>query len=684
MSEILEPAAEGQPSGGLPPLPQAVLHMLRHFAMLQRRARFDLGEFAGFVKVNLGRFLLNFPQLEELAQRTEVQLSMHLRALAERGLCRLEYDGPEVVGILYPGFFSEIVRKLFAALEQRPQEPFPNEKGLGFTVPEDLVQDVDIKSEFVNLLVNPRVEGPEVLRLGFPDGLPQLLVTPDLLKGKLLEASLAKLREYLGNRNNAGYVMHRLLPALRGNDHVLRDTLNAIITRSGRALGSLTEPTDFSFRFWAHFANLVVQDYRERTDRNAEENGYCQAAYLAGYYNVYYRGRVQSESEKTTVLKRFDLQLRKAPYAYTLRDFYGVKDEKGLPLVRASTQEVFLKFLEERTRLEGGQGLPELVRLKTASGQEYYLARELIIPFFLKRLYERREQVRERYIDAWSAAIREGRRLPAMRDDREYLRDLEAVLRGLDPLLHALLNYSILFLAREHAKLKPEQQRELGRCLDEAQGRIATLDQVLQLPRKELVEDARLRVPVWQRYPLFKRLVNWLRSLFQGSGERAGSGEAREESREEAREGGKAAEAAPKAGGKDRRPAAAAKEEAGTTTASPISARQLAVYRNAVQGLKAQFVGDKSVPQRLGELAEKWNPLYDPKARTDLVEDVNAMIRDYLRSLRRGFRLKPPDAARLQALAVQVSQNKAFERIKRKDLFLRYIEVYMIKILGEG
>jgi len=118
---------------------------------------------------------------------------------------------------------------------------------------------------------------------------------------------------------------------------------------------------------------------------------------------------------------------------------------------------------------------------------------------------------------------------------------------------------------------------------------------------------------------------------------------------------------------------------------SPVSARQLAVYRNAVQNLKVQFVGsDKTVPERLGELAEKWNPLYDPKARTDLVEDVNAMIRDYLRTLRRGFRLKPPDSARLQALAAQVSRNQAFDRIKRKDLFLRYIEVYMIKILGEG
>jgi hypothetical protein len=676
MSEILEPVEEDPRRGALDPLPQAVLHMLRHFAMLQRRARFEFGEFAGFVKVNLGRFVLNFPQLEQLAQRTDLQLSMHLRALGERDLCRLEYDGPEIVGILYPGFFAEVVRKVFGLLEQKPQEPFPSEKGLNVKIPDDLVLEVDLKTEFVELLSNPRPEAPEVLRLGFPDGLPPILITADLMKGKLLEVSLAKLREYLGNRNNAGYVMHRLLPALRGNEHVLRDTLNAVITRSGRALSSITEPSDFSFRFWAHFANLVVQDYRERADRNAEETGYCQAAYLAGYYNVYYRGRVQSASEKSTVLKRFDLQFRKAPYAYSLRDLYGVKDEKGLPLVRSSTQDLFLKFLEERTRLEGQKGLPELVRLKTAGGQEYYLARELIVPFFLKRLYDRRDQVREHYIDAWSTAIREGQRLPAMRDDKEYARELDAVLRGLDPLLHALLNYSILFLAREHAKLSPDQQKELGRCLDEVQGRMAPLDAILGLPRKELLEDARLRVPVWQRYPLFKTLVNWLRSLFRGSGSPA--------ERRARMESGKPAEA-PKGPAAGRRAPSGEKQEPGTTVTSPVSARQLAVYRNAVQNLKTQFVGeDRTVPERLGELAEKWNPLYDPKARTDLVEDVNAMIRDYLRSLRRGFRLRPPDATRLQALAAQISRNQAFDRIKRKDLFLRYIEVYMIKILGEG
>jgi len=673
---LLEPAEEGAGKAEPSPAAQGVLHLLRHFALTQRQPRHEFSEFAGFVKLNLGRFLLKLPQLQELTQRTDLQLTMHLRVLAERGLCQLEYDGPEIKGIRYNRYFADELHKAYANLEQRPLEPFPNEKTLGFKLPADLVLDVSLQSDFVNVLTQPSADAAQILRFGFPDALPELLITSELVKRKLLELCLAKMREFLGARNNAGYVLHRLLPALRGNEHVLRDTISSIVTKSSRAINSLTDPSDFSFRFWAHFANLVVQEFRERTDRNQEETGHCQAAYLIGYYNVFFRGQTQTESEKSVLLKRFEVQFRKAPYAYTIRDLYGVKDDKGLPLIRAASQELFVKFLEERTRFEEGKGLPALVRLNTVSGQEYYLARELIIPFFLKRLYDRRDQIREQYIDAWSGAIKEGRRIPSMYADEEFLSDLEAALKNLDPLLHALLNYHTLYLAKEAAKLNHDQLKDLGRCLDEKLGRVAPLDQVFRLPRRELLEDAKLRVPVWQRFPLFKKLVNWFQELmrrFRGEAPAAG------------RHTAKAAAAPRTAAGSRGREGIGPREEPGTTVASPVSARQLAAYKTAIQTLKIHFVGrEKSISERLGELAEKWNPLYDPKSRTDLVEDVNSMVRDYLRSLRRGFRIKPPDAARIQALAVQVSQNKAFDRIKRKDLFVRYIEVFMIKVLSEG
>ena len=123
---------------------------------------------------------------------------------------------------------------------------------------------------------------------------------------------------------------------------------------------------------------------------------------------------------------------------------------------------------------------------------------------------------------------------------------------------------------------------------------------------------------------------------------------------------------------------------AGSTTLRPSSASHSAAYQKAVARLKLELVGrQKSIPESLEELVERWNPLYDTQARTELVEDVNAMIRDYVRSLKRSFRASPPSAARIRDLAAKLSENKAFERIKRRDVFVHYIQVYMLKLMGE-
>ena len=82
-------------------------------------------------------------------------------------------------------------------------------------------------------------------------------------------------------------------------------------------------------------------------------------------------------------------------------------------------------------------------------------------------------------------------------------------------------------------------------------------------------------------------------------------------------------------------------------------------------------------------LAGKWNPLIDPQSKADLVEDVNSLTRDFLRRLRKGFHVKPPDAARIRNLAKELSDNKALQKINRKEYLVRYIEIYMIKCLQQ-
>ena len=107
-------------------------------------------------------------------------------------------------------------------------------------------------------------------------------------------------------------------------------------------------------------------------------------------------------------------------------------------------------------------------------------------------------------------------------------------------------------------------------------------------------------------------------------------------------------------------------------------------YRKTIQSLTAQTVpAGKSLDGMLEELTEKWNPLFDTQGKRNLVEDVNALVRDYMRPLRHSFQMKPPDMNRLHALAEQLSASKGLMKITKKNPLIRYLELYMLKSLDQ-
>jgi len=56
-------------------------------------------------------------------------------------------------------------------------------------------------------------------------------------------------------------------------------------------------------------------------------------------------------------------------------------------------------------------------------------------------------------------------------------------------------------------------------------------------------------------------------------------------------------------------------------------------------------------------------------------------VRDYLRPIRRSLLVNPPDAARVDELAVQLSKAKSLVKITKKEALLQYLELYLLKCL---
>ncbi len=204
----------------------------------------------------------------------------------------------------------------------------------------------------------------------------------------------------------------------------------------------------------------------------------------------------------------------------------------------------------------------------------------------------------------------------------------------------------------------------------EAGGKFKTLDNLLGIDRNELLKEVRVNLPLTYSLPVIGKILVMLGRLFTGKsrkkgvisdGPEAGNGSAYQELR----------------------PPEAMNQPSMYKPSASDRAKNAAGYTAAVRNLKKQFLGSESgnLNQSLEELSEKWNPLYDEQARANLVEDVNSLIRDFIRSKKKLFMKYPPDAKRISALSEDLVNKTSNVGIKKQEPYKQYVELYIIKLL---
>ena len=584
------------------------------------------------------------------------------RAEAETALSEISGKGIVVSGndIVISDFPIIALTEEYRLVSVEAWRPFPRLSTIGIPIPESEVVSIDMKAGFTTLLETGGPADKGVVRLIFPEGIDDLVVPRALIGADLIEAAVAKVSRYLHNGKNDAYAEAKLVAQIKGGDVLVRQSMEDVTMRPKKAAAAVLSPNEFTFKFWTHLSNLVLQDFRKKKDKTAEDQGCCQAAYIVGYTVFQRKGAAQREQERVADRKSLETLVRKPPYVFGFEEMYGLCDEKGVTYVSKYARGFITSFLEDKTKTAGGESLPFLVRAHSATlGKDYFLHRDLLAPVFLKKLAEAGEELRESYINEWVALLRRDEAAKAMKGDPAFARDVEVRVKEDYPLLAALSNGPLLTLARTDTSIAAAAAEEIGKCLS-APGTLRPFADLMGLSRAKLLKSARSYLPFWQTMPIIRQIAKFFRMLFTG---RPGRQKEPETGAEPARE------EAPAAGG--RTPA----DGAGRDRAS-------IAYQRAVQSLRSQYVpAGKTIDVTLAELAEKWNPLYAEEQKRHLVEDVNALVRDYLRPVKRTFHVSPPTPQRIRSLAEKLSESKSLQKIKKRDVLLRYLELYMIKSL---
>lgn len=704
---------------------QHIVALLSDYLKRNQQAQVTYSTFLGFLERH---FQTSAPEqtaeLEPLRKDPHQGLSGVLRRLEKQKIVQLIRKDNQPLSILYPHFYSDGIEDAYDEMASSMNQPFPSEDRKDFAIPEALIQPVDVKTEFVSWLTrvpslladaeedqsqaSPQAAEeslPEfdasaairpVLRLTFPDNLPSILATHESLKEKLVVACVQKIRQYLHVSKNLSYVKQKLTPIFRGKEIPLKDMFQMILTSPDQCAKGILNATDFLFQFWTHLSTNVIKEFADKHDKLVEEQNYCQAAYLLGYYSVFFKGREQRKKDSETALKQFGAAIRKPPYAFTIQELYGLKDDKGIQFLQKFSKEQLHQHLTDQLKSPDGKSLPPLLHMTLPDSSEVFLSYDSIPLIISGNLTKVQKSFREFYLGSWQAAFLAGKKLATIEDEAKFAEHVEERLKDRHPLLYSVLRYDTLYLLSQEPATKPEVRQALLSLLSPKEQKIRSYPELLGLNHQRLLADVKILLPFWLVVPVLKNIVLFFRKIFLGSDvDKGGATQTFDhegQDLDDKRRPG--SEAAAKANGRDSKkagqdePAAktmgpGASSSAAADTGSSPKAQQ-AAFKDAVRNIAGGFtLPGKNLDQSLKAMVDKWNPLLDGQAKKNLVEDVNSMCRDFLRGLKISYRKPPPSASDLKEMSKRLAENAAFDRIRDKESLRTYLELYFLKVLGK-
>jgi hypothetical protein len=595
------------------------------------------------------------PVFRDLAINPDSVLVPRLLKVAGEKKLALEMVGEEISKIVLPEYYATVFFQEYRRMDENPEVPFPDEESLKMIVPSDWIQAISVEADLGTISESLEERKVPLYRILFADGIKPCVIPSAFVPAKLIEYAVLKVRTYLRRGGNKEYLYNKLLYAFASKEQTLKETFSLILTRPYEAIEELRKSSsDFTFSFWAYLSSHLRKDLDKKTEKTPEDVSIFQATVICEFYANHYKGRAQRVLDLDLAYKALAASLRKPPFHYSLDEIVLFKDSKGAPLLGKYSREELESWLREATTSANSGLLPDLLIVATGKGRRSYIAKDKVLILALRLVGEARGEVRTRMINEWKRLLEEFRSTPAMEDDQAYRRELAGLVEERVPLLDALLKDRLLPLVYDEVSGKNEGPAELERFF--YRGDLIPLEELLELPRKTMLVDARMLLPFWYSVPILAAFARLFRRRKRP--------------------------AAPK-------PVKVEPQKTGKVVAPPSTTtytardRKLEFARAASQVSKVLVPAELSVEEYLRELEGRWNTQLNHDSKANLTEDVNSLVRDYLRGVLRTMKASGFTTERVKSLAASLADTPALLKIKNHTALEQYIQVYMLKVLSK-
>lgn len=626
-----------------------VYQIVRAFASRNNLTEIDYRAFAQAVTRQARQGDQTNPLFRDLSLNADTVLVPRLLKMAQERKLALEMVGNEIGKIVVPEHYADVFHREYRRMDESSDVPFPDEDSLKTIVPGDWIQAISLESDLSSIAEIAEERPVPLYRLIFPDNLRPIVIPSAFVPAKLIEYAVLKVRQYLRRGGNKEYLFNKLVYAFSSKEQILKDTFSLVLTRPYEAIDELRKSSsDFTFTFWAYLSSHIKKDLDKKADKTPEESSIYQACVICEIFANYYKGKAQRVVDLELAYKALAANLRKPPFQFTVDEISLFKDSKGAPLLGKYSREELETWLKDATTKTDPGQLPEFFIVATAAGRRFYVAKDRLLALATRLVGEARPDLRGRILNEWKRVLEDFGSLQAIEDDKAYRRDLAARVEERYPLLDALLKDRLLPLVYEEAAGKGEAPAELERFF--YRGDLVPIEELLDLPRKTMVSDARMLLPFWYSVPLLSAIAK----IFMRK---------------------------PKA--KKKAVTAKMPERIGEVPpkAAPAKDRKREFSAAAAKVGRSLVPSGVTTDEYLRELEGRWNTLLNHEAKANLTEDVNSLVRDYLRGVLRSMKAEQFTLERVKTLAANLADTPTLMRIKNHSALELYIQLYMVRAL---
>lgn len=177
---------------------------------------------------------------------------------------------------------------------------------------------------------------------------------------------------------------------------------------------------------------------------------------------------------------------------------------------------------------------------------------------------------------------------------------------------------------------------------------------LLMLNRQTILANARILLPFWYTIPIF----SWLLGLFN------------KKPQKKKKQGAKQSVAAVTEDVEERRPSSHKNES-----------RKDSLIHAAKKVEENLIPEGSSIEREMNSYKKQWNKMITKQAYLNLTEDVNSLIRDYMRKVLRTISGKSFTIDRIQDLAETLCKTPNMQKITDQDSLYVYVQLYMVYLV---